>query len=288
MKRLINTCLLLCLSAPVWALPQGQQRYEADEHSSKWDGDYSRLLCELRHEVPRYGLATFRQRAGGELEFTLKARQKPLSSGEAALSSRPPSWRHGAAVRRLETVEYHVGKTPFHFGEETARRMLSELEVGMYPSLEYADWVDGKDQVRVALSAVNVRRALGEFQACLTEVLPFDFEHVRDSLIHFAFGKAELDRKSRERLDELALYLSADPSVKQVSIKGHTDNKGFRSVNNRLSQRRAEAVRDYLIAAGVGEGRFSIRYYGESQPTASNRTSRGRALNRRVSVVLSR
>ena len=70
----------------------------------------------------------------------------------------------------------------------------------------------------------------------------------------------------------------------QVKVSGHTDSTGSDSYNQQLSQRRAESVANFLISQGVKPGRFYAIGFGESQPIASNATSQGRALNRRVEL----
>ncbi|MCV0398067.1 MAG: OmpA family protein [Rhizobiaceae bacterium] len=71
-----------------------------------------------------------------------------------------------------------------------------------------------------------------------------------------------------------------------VDVNGHTDSTGSDSYNDRLSQRRAYSVADYLAGQGVDPRRFAVNGYGESDPIASNDTPEGRAANRRVEIYL--
>lgn len=73
---------------------------------------------------------------------------------------------------------------------------------------------------------------------------------------------------------------------RKVKIEGHTDNSGDAKYNQVLSLKRAEAVRDYLIAAGIDAGRLTALGYGEVRPIASNEFPKGRAMNRRIDVVI--
>jgi outer membrane protein OmpA-like peptidoglycan-associated protein len=70
-----------------------------------------------------------------------------------------------------------------------------------------------------------------------------------------------------------------------IEVAGHTDSRGSDAYNIKLSQRRAEAVRDYLISKGIAADRLSAKGYGESQPVADNATDEGRFKNRRVELV---
>lgn len=101
--------------------------------------------------------------------------------------------------------------------------------------------------------------------------------------IRFSSGKAELTASSTPVLQEIAAALKADPRLK-TEIQGHTDSRGSLALNERLSQQRAEAVRDYLIDQGIAPERLTARGYGPHQPIASNDTAEGRAQNRRVEL----
>ena len=80
-----------------------------------------------------------------------------------------------------------------------------------------------------------------------------------------------------------AASLLAEPALR-FEVAGHTDNTGSRIVNERLSLARAESVRAFLVSAGVPADRLISRGYGPANPIASNATSEGRALNRRVEL----
>jgi outer membrane protein OmpA-like peptidoglycan-associated protein len=102
--------------------------------------------------------------------------------------------------------------------------------------------------------------------------------------VHFDFDKANIRSDSVPILREAANTLKENPSV-HVVVEGHTDSKGTEAYNQRLSLRRAEAVKDYLVKLGVSASRLTVRGKGESQPVASNDTEEGRAENRRVELL---
>jgi OOP family OmpA-OmpF porin len=99
--------------------------------------------------------------------------------------------------------------------------------------------------------------------------------------VSFALNSAELTEQSRPVLARIAADLKKYPRLR-VELQGHTDSSGADDYNLKLSQRRAQAVRDYLIAQGVSSEQVEARGYGETQPIASNATAEGRARNRRV------
>ena len=103
--------------------------------------------------------------------------------------------------------------------------------------------------------------------------------------VYFDFGKFTLRPESFAELDELVSYLKWKENEK-IEIGGHTDNVGNDTDNLKLSQQRAEAIRQYLIKKGIQSARVSAKGYGASQPVADNSTDEGRQRNRRTEVKI--
>jgi len=101
--------------------------------------------------------------------------------------------------------------------------------------------------------------------------------------VHFEFDSAKLTRKSMFILNGAVRTLKEHSRVR-AEVAAHTDSRGSDSYNQRLSQRRAQSVLDYLIAKGVAANQLSPKGYGESDPVADNATDEGRAKNRRVEL----
>ena len=101
----------------------------------------------------------------------------------------------------------------------------------------------------------------------------------------FEFDSATLTDSVSERLDNFVNFLNEYPQA-QVEITGYTDSSGPAAYNQKLSERRAQAVADYLIAAGIDADRFTVKGMGEENPVADNSTHEGREKNRRVEVVV--
>lgn len=104
---------------------------------------------------------------------------------------------------------------------------------------------------------------------------------IRINNIFFDSGKSDLKPESFQELNALASLLKANAGM-EIEIGGHTDNVGSDTDNQTLSQKRTEAVVDYLSKNGVGKGRLTAKGYGEQKPIASNDTDEGRGINRRV------
>ncbi len=101
----------------------------------------------------------------------------------------------------------------------------------------------------------------------------------------FATGETELQPDARSNLEDVVELLQTEPD-KRIRIEGHTDSTGPANVNMRISQQRAEAVRDQLVVMGIAADRIRAVGMGEDFPIASNEDADGRSRNRRVDVIL--
>ncbi|HEV7922692.1 MAG TPA: OmpA family protein [Thermoanaerobaculia bacterium] len=119
----------------------------------------------------------------------------------------------------------------------------------------------------------NTRNDNGRFIVALSGGLLFDT------------GKSTLKPGAKATLSKIAAQLQSDDSIR-ISVEGHTDSVGSEDLNQSLSEKRAAAVRDFLVNAGVPESRISSDGQGEAQPIATNKTAAGRQQNRRVELVI--
>jgi large repetitive protein len=103
-----------------------------------------------------------------------------------------------------------------------------------------------------------------------------------DTKIHFDFDSARIKAESFNILDQVALTMKANPQLLKIRIEGHTDSRGTDDYNLLLSQRRAEAVMDYLISKGVKQSRLEAVGYGEQRPLVAGDNDEAWATNRRV------
>jgi outer membrane protein OmpA-like peptidoglycan-associated protein len=103
--------------------------------------------------------------------------------------------------------------------------------------------------------------------------------------VHFATGKATILADSFNLLNQV-LDAMVKSGIKRIRIEGHTDNRGAKAVNLKLSEDRAKSVGAYLTQAGIDASRIEAVGYGDTRPVAPNLTARGRELNRRVEFVI--
>ena len=102
----------------------------------------------------------------------------------------------------------------------------------------------------------------------------------------FVTGKSELLPLAKERLTEVATALKETDDEQQVVVEGYTDSRGADDTNLKLSQARADAVREFLVSQGVKAEKLRAVGRGEDHPVASNDTPEGRANNRRVEIIV--
>ncbi|HRH38437.1 MAG TPA: OmpA family protein, partial [Flavobacteriales bacterium] len=103
--------------------------------------------------------------------------------------------------------------------------------------------------------------------------------------IFFNTASFELLPQSNAELEKLVALLKANPTL-NIELGGHTDNVGADAANMTLSDNRAKAVREFVIAKGIDAARITAKGYGETKPVATNDTEEGRALNRRTEVTV--
>jgi outer membrane protein OmpA-like peptidoglycan-associated protein len=109
---------------------------------------------------------------------------------------------------------------------------------------------------------------------------------VNMSDVLFDFNKYTLKPEAREKLAKVSGILLAYPNLK-LQVEGYTDNIGTDEYNQKLSEERADSVRDYLVSQSVADSNVTAAGYGKSDPVADNSTNAGRAQNRRVELVVS-
>lgn len=136
---------------------------------------------------------------------------------------------------------------------------------------ETADESAGSGTAAPTGDVVSVGPAPGSVEEFVAEV---------GDRVFFAYDRSDLDIDAQQTLDRQAIWLGKHPSVR-VTIEGHCDERGTREYNLALGERRANAVRDYLVASGVDEGRIDTISYGKERPVAFGSDEASWAQNRR-------
>ncbi|WP_395342233.1 flagellar protein MotY [Ningiella sp. W23] len=279
--------ILLMISTDSYA---SLRHYVVDVEQSDWKlSEQTRLKCELKHEIDGYGTALFYSEASKQLnmEFTLDMWRLPSRYDSARVYSMAPRWMSGVANREIANMDLrkqYDGDLP----SESAWQMLTELEKGFLPTIEYSDWLNPNDGVAVSLNASKFGDSYHQFSRCITNLLPYSLEDIAYTVLAYKKNSTELTPYSKRRLDMIGEYLKEDLDLDLVLIDGYTDSWGGSYNNEKLSIKRANEVKDYFAGLGLLEDRIQITGHGEKRHSSPNDTRLDRAKNRRVVVRLSK
>ncbi|MCD2451619.1 OmpA family protein [Methylicorpusculum oleiharenae] len=182
-----------------------------------------------------------------------------------------------------DTVNHlaYLTKQRVAIAEETAKRKTAEIAVTNAESK--------RNQVRLDARTAEIDALKEEQQRLLNELNAKQTERgmmITLGDVLFSTAKAQLKSGGMRNVYKLADFMNQYPTYK-VSVEGHTDSRGSDEYNQDLSERRASAVYDALVSAGISRDRISARGYGEGLPIAGNDSPGSRQLNRRVEIILS-
>lgn len=287
---LCMVCLSLLTPAQAAMSRHSVRQYSATLENSSWSlKTTSALRCELSHPIPHFGEALFVSTANKEsnLLFQLKMERQPGEYGLAQVLSVPPQWRAGEQAKALADMtllKQFDGDLP----KKVAWTLLTELEQGFSPTFYFDDWYSPFDKVSAVLNPVQFLTPYHKFSSCMAALLRYSFDDIALTVLNYQSNSDALTRESQARLQQIAEYLQHDKSIARVDIDTYTDSYGGRWINEELSRKRAKALKDFFVAAGVDAAVIRTEGYGEKRHVAPNDTSRGRATNRRAVVQLVR
>lgn len=274
---------LLCLTGA------NANSWQASYENALWQAsDPSQLNCELTHYIPNFGEARFIHRAGETVRMEITPFRNALRGGQVKLVALAPQWMPGANTRFLGEYDFQKTDLPIRITTPQTELILESLRQGLLPSMLQEDKDQRIEHRRASLTPINFHPAFADFQLCQAKLLPVNFDQIRDVMIGFHLGGAQLTQADRDLLDLLVRYTYADPEVVLVMVDGHSDSSGTRRDNRELSSKRADSVTEYLIARGMPQEMIKSQYHGQRYPVANNRTTDGRSKNRRVTIKLER
>jgi outer membrane protein OmpA-like peptidoglycan-associated protein len=275
---------VLCLlaSQSVFAI-SFQTRLEKIE----WQVEGDQFECRLSQPVTDFGAGVFVRRAGEQVTFSLKARERWLAAGNATLLAAAAPWQPQRGDINLGSVTVQPAEVLFNSTQEQGTRLLTGLLEGRSPLVRHRTAMGGQ-AIEVRLLPARFNKAYNDYLACTAKLLPVNFDQIRKSEVGFPGGGVVLDPLAMAKLEILLDFLKADPSVNRIQLDGHADNSGNRLTNRDLSRRRALAVMEYLKASGIAAEQIVMRFHGERYPLAPNTSEPNRAKNRRVTILLER
>ena len=132
---------------------------------------------------------------------------------------------------------------------------------------------------------VDIPNQKGEISANITINIEFENKEFTLDKVYFDTAKVTLKAESNKTLNDLFDILKAKPTM-IIELQGHTDNVGNTTANQKLSEDRANAVKDYLEKKGIASSRITTKGFGDTQPIEDNSTEEGRKKNRRTVVKI--
>lgn len=262
--------------------------YSATMDQSEWRlASDTPLECRLEHNIPGYGQGAFVSQAGKKvnLDFELAPFRQNVRQQSVTLRAIPPVWRPGQAEQGISTIRFYAQFDGLVDGK-AAWTMLSDLERGFYPSFLFKDWYHRGQSVRVSLSSVGFPVRYQAFLSCLNNLLPYSFDDIAFSVLNYESNSDRLTPYSQRRLEQIAQYVKADPTIDLIVLNAYTDSYGGSWINQQLSDKRAAALKAFFVQQGVPAERLQESGHGEKQHIATNATAAGRQTNRRVVISM--
>lgn len=290
MKKLFATGIamsLITLAPSVFAL---EKQYVATPQQSTWQMVANTPLeCRLVHPIPNYGEAVFSSYASKKINLDLELKMKrPMGqTRDVSLISMPPAWRPGDSADRITNIRFFQ-QFDGYVGGQTAWNVLGELEKGRYPTFSYQEWRSRDQRVEVALSSVLFQRSYNVFSDCIANLLPYSFEDIAFTILHYDRTSVELNKQSQKRLAQIAEYIKHNQDIDLVLVSTYTDAEDSKSASQNLSERRADVLQEYFKSLGLPEDRIRVQGYGKRRPIDDNASPIGKDRNRRVVISLGR
>lgn len=290
MKKLFATSLAMSLITLAPSALALDKHYVATPQQSTWQMVANTPLeCRLVHPIPNFGDAVFSSYASKKINLDLELKMKrPMGqTRDVSLTSMPPAWRPGEGADRITNLRFFQ-QFDGYVGGQTAWNILSELEKGRYPTFSYQEWQSRDQRVEVALSSVLFQQSYNVFSDCIANLLPYSFEDIAFTILHYDRTNVELNKQSQKRLAQIAEYIRHNQDIDLVLVSTYTDAEDSKSASQSLSERRAEVLQEYFKSLGLPSDRIQVQGYGKRRPIDDNASPLGKDRNRRVVISLGR
>jgi outer membrane protein OmpA-like peptidoglycan-associated protein len=262
-----------------------QSELEAYRHEVQEDAS-RRADIQRRHEAAISAAQQQRQQAEAQAQaLRQQMEQAQQAAQQAAQAAQAAQQQTQQTQQQLQTLQQQSQQTQQQL-QQQAQQSAAEAEKARQQAAASQSELERTRQ-ELARRDTDARRK--EMEAELAKLAKTRTETNRFIVtlpgIFFDTGKTQLKPGAKSTLAKIATQLKSDPTIK-ISVEGHTDSMGKSEKNQELSQKRAEAVRDFLVSQGVAADRITAAGKGQSEPVATNKTVAGRQQNRRVELVL--
>ncbi|ATF08767.1 flagellar protein MotY [Candidatus Enterovibrio altilux] len=247
------------------------------------------VKCRVEHMILNFGNAMFTSRANKKINLDLELEmQRPMGQIEdVALLSMPAAWMPGESAEYIDRLHFYKQFNGYVDGQ-TAWSILAVLEDGRFPTFSFREWQNREKRLNVALSPVSFQQSYNEFNSCINRLLKYSFEDIAFTTLHYNKNGDTLNQSSIIKLAQIAEFIRYSPDINLVFFATYTDNHGAKADNQRISERRAEELKDYFVELGLPKDRIGVEAFGERRPIAENESPIGRNKNRRIVISLGR
>jgi len=264
------------------------QTFQAPLTATKWQVIESPLECTLSQAIAGYGTAQFSRMAGEEISLSFSSHSYPATQSNIHFEIAQALWQNSNDRLPLKTLPSNNNQTLFTLKGQLAKDALTHIQEGRFPTIRYRS--NASDQeISALLSTVHLSDSMPAFQHCLENLHPDKFSDIQKLTVYFESEQSNLSPKSALAINKIASYVKIDSSIKRIIIRGYTDNHGRKRLNIPLSEARAVVIKKHLMEQGdIDESLITTSFHREYSPVKTNKTSLGRANNRRAEIEVIR
>ncbi|MDX2052466.1 MAG: OmpA family protein [Polyangiaceae bacterium] len=235
----------------------------AQREAQELDEAYKELQDKLRASAQKHAADT---------ELTLREKQEALKRANEELADKGSKLSDAAKALAAQEAELKKRQAELEAKSTQLATTASELE------REKAARLEAEKRAAEALASLKEIAKIKEEKRGMVITL--------EGAVLFTTGKATLIPIARTKLGQVAAVLKQQEDKKRITVEGHTDSVGSDQNNQRLSQERADSVREFLVSQGIDPQKITAIGKGEAEPVAENTTPEGRANNRRVEIII--
>ncbi|WP_299809650.1 OmpA family protein [uncultured Shewanella sp.] len=255
--------------------------YQTPFEKAHWQFSGDQFGCEITHRVQSFGTLQLSAAPGEPLALSLQADWLSLNNTQSQAWVVPASWQEKTQHPLAETSLNWFGSKAI--SQKSTAAFLEALEQGHTWQVAITS---PDSQYLINASPVSTRSVANQFRLCRQQLLPKPFTYLRRLELKFAPNSSLLNASHEQDLYAVYRYIQADPSIVEVLVDGHADASGDHLANLVLSKERSDEVVSRLIELGVSAKMIQTRHHGTRTPVASNNSTEGRELNRRVTLRL--
>lgn len=249
----------------------------ADLHAAKKQLDFAEAMYADTGDTPAARDQFYVALRRAELAESVARTRKTLESRDAVVTQ-----MHAEEKKTVAMTSAELGRTKTELAAQGAALATERAK-----SADLEDKTAAMETKAAEMEKRSAQMALELARIATVKQEPRGMVITLSGSVLFASGKSGLLPAAQTRLKDVAKVLTREDPVSTMVVEGHTDSQGKASYNQTLSEERAQAVRDYLVASGIASDRISSKGFGSTRSVSENNTAEGRANNRRVEIVVS-